>query len=112
MPLRGPRATARHHDWLDERNRALHARIAEKLRQDPTLISQALANIDRWAERSGTDRALHEWREILTSRPLGEVVALLAEDSENADRLRQSTPFAGVLTQEERTVILRHYDAL
>jgi uncharacterized protein (DUF433 family) len=108
----GPRARERSHAWLDDRSRALHTRIAEKLRENPALIAIALENIARWEERSGPDKALDEWRRILTSKPLSDVTALLMEDSENADRLRQSTPFAGVLTEEERAAIFRAYEAL
>lgn len=50
---------------------------------------------------------LKEWREIL-SRPWPEIACLLTEQSENAARLRQSTPFAGVLTKTERR---RMYEA-
>jgi hypothetical protein len=35
----------------------------------------------------------------------------LVDDSENARRLRQSTPFAGILTQEERRRILEKHES-
>lgn len=112
VPARGPRATARSHEWLDDRSRALHLLVAEKLRNDPGLVSMALDNLTRWERQSGPDRAWAEWREILTARPISKIIALLEEESENANRLRQSSPFAGALTEEERMAIFREYAAL
>jgi hypothetical protein len=111
MAIRGPRATARSHEWLDDRSRALHVRVGEKLRDDPSLVRKALGNIERWERNSGPDRAWNEWREILTSKSIPEIIALLKEESENGDRLRQSSPFAGALTEEERMAIFREYAA-
>ena len=108
---RGPRATRRDHAWIDERSRALHARIAEKLQAQPSLVSEAIGNLDRWEWLRGRDAAVDEWRDIL-DRPLHELLRLLAEESENADRLRQSSPFAGILTEEERTEVFQHYETL
>jgi hypothetical protein len=112
MTTKGPRASERHHGWLDDRSRALHLRVAEKLRSDPALISRALDNLDRWESRGGPDRVFDEWRRILSSRSVGEVIALLCENSENANRLRQSSPSAGILTDNERMEVFREYAAL
>jgi len=40
------------------------------------------------------------------------ILDLLTSDDENARRLRQSSPFAGVLSQEERRSIFDEYEAL
>ena len=109
---RGPRATRRDHAWIDERSRALHARIAEKLRQRPELLSVAGENLDRWERLRGPDPALDEWRSLLRETPLLELLRVLTEVGENADRLRQSSPFAGILTVEERTAVFDHYETL
>ena len=112
MTLKGPRATRRDHAWIDERSRALHARVAEKLRADPTLISIARENITRWEQLRGPDPALDEWKALIRRRKAQDLVQLLTEHSENADRMRQSSPFAGILTPEERLAVLRHYETL
>lgn len=54
--------------------------------------------------------ALQEWELILAQ---GQLVALgaLIEESERGRRLRQSNPFAGVLTPQERTAIFAEYEA-
>jgi hypothetical protein len=109
---RGPRATRRDHAWIDERSRALHARIAEKLRERPSLLSVAGENLDRWERLRGRDHASDEWRTLLTGTPLPALLRLLTEDGEEANRLRQSSPFAGILTADERLAVFAHYETL
>jgi hypothetical protein len=84
---RGPRATRRDHAWVEERSRALHARIAEKLRTEPALLSVAVDNLDRWERLRGQDPAVDEWRALL-ELPLPDLLRLLADESDNAARLR------------------------
>jgi hypothetical protein len=43
--------------------------------------------------------------------PLADVIALLRSSSEEAARLRQSSPFAGLLTTEERRAIMGAYES-
>jgi hypothetical protein len=97
------------HRRLDLRSLAMHTLIARKLARDPELISVPRENLRRWRTRWGGDAPLwlDEWRAIL-KRPWREVAALITEFSPRAARLRQSSPFAGVLTPQERK---RIYDA-
>ena len=99
------RPTLAGHERIDQRSIALHAAIARKLEADPRLLVIARDNINRWWDTAGGSRPYFaEWREIL-ERPPREIVALLAEDTEHMRALRQCTPFAGVLTPQERWAI-------
>ncbi len=99
------------HSRLDERSLALHRLVAEKVRAAPALLDKARENLRRWQEAgAGASPALAEWAQILAA-PAGQVVALLAERSERATRLRQSSPFAGILTEEERRAVYESYSA-
>lgn len=97
------------HRVLDARSLALHCRIAQKLMADPSVMATARRNLRAWRRKvaGGEPRYLQEWERIL-GRPGPEVAALITEQSENAARLRQSSPFAGVLSNVERR---RIYDA-
>ena len=115
---RGPRARARHHDWIDERSRALGAAIGECLRADPTLVSRAWARLATW-ERTAVERgdrrimpALHEWRELLRTLDLDALIAFLSEATVRATRLRQSSPFVGILSDSERAAIFRQFEQI
>ena len=54
---------------------------------------------------------LREWRQLLDASPLPVLLALLRSPDDEAVRLRQSSPFAGLLTPEERRSILREYES-
>ena len=64
---------------------------------------------ESWVERYGerAPAALREWQELL-ERPWQEVLATATELSEDAARLRQSSPLATLLSSAERR---RVYDA-
>jgi hypothetical protein len=94
---------------LDARSLALHCLIAQKIMADPSLIDIARRNLAAWRRKSAgaEPRYLDEWQQIL-ARPWPQVAGLITEQSDNATRLRQSSPFAGILSTVERR---RIYDA-
>jgi hypothetical protein len=97
------------HARIDERSLALHRRVAEKILAEPALLDRARTNVHRWQAASGAaSLALAEWEGIL-DMPLEAVAAFLTERSERADRLRQSSPFTGILTEAERRAIYESY---
>jgi len=97
------------HRLAEARSLAMHTVIAQRLLRDSTIIEHARRNLRRWAAQRPGDkpRWMTEWRAILR-RPVEEVAGLITEPSERGARLRQSTPFAGVLGELERQ---RIYDA-
>lgn len=96
------------HRRIDLRSLAMHRLIAEKLREDPSVLDVARANLDRWDATSGNSRPYFQrWREIL-ARPADEIAELIVRDDEQMTAMRQTSPFAGVLTPKERW---RIYDA-
>lgn len=90
---------------------SLHRLVAEKLLKDPErVIGIASANLRRWLSSDsfaeGPEReALLEWVDILETRSSDEIINILIEDSDEGQRLRSSTPFAGVLSTDERSAI-------
>ena len=90
----------------------MHAVIARKIERDPTLFAIARNNIERWNKRwpESAPSWLYEWQELL-KMPWPRVAALITEPSERAARLRQSSPFAGVLSNEERRRIYEAFRA-
>jgi transposase-like protein len=97
------------HRLLEARSLAMHAVIAQKITRDASLLKIPRNNLKRWRARwsESVPAWFEEWSQIMT-RPWPEIAALITELSENAARLRQSSPFAGVLTPVERK---RIYDA-
>lgn len=92
------------HDRAERRSRAYHAAVARRLRRET--VRTAIHQLWRWSEEGNIDpRYAEEW-EALLGRPLPEIKRVLAEDSQRARDLRQSSPFAGALSERERRKIL------
>lgn len=98
----------RSHAWIDARSLALHEAVAARLEANPALIDRASANLRRWLG-ARTEPAWLEWQRLLETASLPELLALLRSSDDHAAWLRQSSPFAGLLTREERQAILDHY---
>ena len=96
----------RDHQAIDRRSLEMARRIVAKIDVDPsrTGLDQARAVCRRWVERG--NRSALEWIAIL-ERPWPEIRAILLEDSEEGRRLRQTDPFCGILTPQERWEIYR-----
>ena len=100
------------HRVAEARSLALHCLIALKIAADTGLLEIARGNLAEWAARYGDTppRALMEWRAVL-ARPWTEIAALITHPGEEATRLRQSSPFAGVLTAAERRRVYEAFGA-
>lgn len=92
------------HELTDQISLAMGRCVAARLRQQPDLLRVAHDNLDRWTRLNASAQSLlrcyQEWETIL-ERPLEEICRLLSSDSEEARRLRQNSPFAGVLSARE-----------
>ena len=92
------------HELTDAISLELGQRVANRLRAHPELLQVAHENLDRWTalndDATSLLRCYAEWREIL-NRPVEEICLLLTSGSEEGQRLRQNSPFAGVLSPKE-----------
>jgi hypothetical protein len=94
----------------DERSIALHREIAKKLRSNPSLWEIPKNNIDRWKKmKERLSTALSEWEHILNTNTKEQILSILESDSEESTRLRSSSPFTGILNENERKMIFKFY---
>lgn len=95
------------HRLGEERSVAYHGAIAEKMLRQPEVLEAARQRVAGWLE-AGEPAPFYarKWAEIL-ARDLSQVAAFLTERSELAIELRQSSPFAGALSPQERWKIFR-----
>jgi hypothetical protein len=104
------------HEIVDDRSLEMDRVIAQKIRANPKMVQIALANIERWLANpdysESSRQAALEWKSIIENTSAGALVTLLESNSEEARRLRQSSPFCGILTPDERQAIFREYEAL
>lgn len=108
-----PQPVCSSHRIHDARSLAMHVTIARKIDRDPTLLRTARRNLARWArDRPGETppRWMHTWSALL-HRPWSEVAARITALTEDGAQLRQSSPFAGVLSADERRRIYEAFRA-
>lgn len=96
------------HNRIDARSLAMHRIIAEKLIQNPELLQKAKDNIKRWRLQGVEVSAFREWENIIDNG-LNNVIRIITENTEESVRLRQSTPFTGILTPKERKNIYESF---
>jgi len=102
-PVRTLSGGALKHRIIEARSLAMHCLAAQKIERNLALLDQVRRTLETWRSRYGEDtpRALDEWAVILR-RPWPGIAAFITDQGEHATRLRQSTPFAGVLSARER----------
>ncbi len=97
----------RDHREAELRSLAYHRVVARRL--DRRIVETARDRLQRWREEGRIDpRYAREWEQILSESP-ARIARLIAEDSQGMRDLRQSSPFAGVLSEPERRAL---YEAL
>lgn len=102
---RRPRLTHRRAELV---SLAYHRAVA--LRLDDRLVRDAWKRLAKWRDSGAIDsRWADEWEHVL-ELPVAKIAKLISSDSERSREVRQSSPFAGVLTQQERRRLLRLVD--
>jgi hypothetical protein len=95
------------HRLAEERSVAYHRVIAERLRDQPAILDRARRRVQGWlASGPCAPAAAARWAAVLAGDATS-IAAFLVERSEQADELRQSSPFAGALDLRERWRIWR-----
>lgn len=87
----------------------MHQRIAGIIEEDPTTLEKTRNRVQRWLEGreyfTGSRSYATRWSELL-SGPRQQLLDVLTSDDEEARALRQSSPFAGFLSERERQAIM------
>ena len=100
----------RSHSHSDQLHLALALAAAAKLRQQPDLFAKVRRQLARWradldGTQVGTRPYLERWEALAAQGPEA-MISQVLETSEQATAMRQTAPFAGVLTSQERMAII------
>jgi hypothetical protein len=100
------------HAQIDAMSLATDRMIGAKLRASPGLVEVAKANLERWRAQGGGELAPahREWELVLRFLTPTELADSIESETPKANRLRQSSPLAGILSEAERLAILRSYE--
>ncbi len=86
----------------------LHHLVVARLRSNPGLIEKAKSNLRNWLRKILNVMAWLEWEEILETKSFNEVLAILVSESDEGQRLRSSSQFAGIITAQERKTVIEY----
>lgn len=70
------------------------------------MVDEARHVLFRWKEQGRIDRRYAAQWDLLLARSIPELRGALVDESQEADDLRQNSPFAGVLSEPERRRIM------
>jgi hypothetical protein len=99
-----PRRGRRGHRVAELQALAYHRLVAERLDED--IVDNARRRLRRWRREDRVDpRWAEAWERVL-ELPLPRIAKTISADTKRARELRQTSPFAGVLTEQERRRLL------
>jgi antitoxin component of MazEF toxin-antitoxin module len=98
--IRPPPRTGFSQQKLDELKRELALAVVRHF-TPREIRAQSLANLYRWKRQGVWVSAYDEWRELIERGDDGEMYAAMLGRDDRANRLRQSPPYAGLLSREE-----------
>lgn len=92
------------HRGAELRGLAYHRAISQRL--DERVVEEARRRLRRWLAAGRIDpRYAARWEAVL-AQPPARIADLIGDDTPSARELRQSSPFAGTLTEQERRRVL------
>lgn len=105
----------RDHKFIDDRSRAFHGLIAQRIRENPALlVKEVRPNALRFIELQPSSRAYFErWLTLIdhaiSSGDMEPLTSFMVEDSQRADAARQGSVFVGIIPNKERLAFLREW---
>ena len=90
------------HGSIDAENRQRDRRLAALIREQPAIIEHARRNLRQWTAHWGhSNPAWEEWSLILRMLTAAQLADFLESGTPKAERLRQSSPFLGLLAEAD-----------
>lgn len=93
------------HEYQDRVSLEIHRLVAAGLPTRPEWMAMARENLGKWMQRNADSpslmRCYQEWLDILDSRSVEQVCAILIAKTDEGQRLRQNSPFVGAVPYRE-----------
>lgn len=104
-------AKSRLHEAQDLQSLALHEAAASKVEKHPEVLQKVVRTLKAWCEANPDSRSMSlwkEWEDILHSKAWKRALG----PTQRAKQLRQASPLAFALSEEERRHIIAQVNAL
>jgi excisionase family DNA binding protein len=100
-----PRRRTRDHRVPELQSLAYHRLVAERL--DERLVADARRRLERWRASGSIHPSWAEQWERILAMPVTGVAKAISSNTKTARALRQTSPFAGALNEQERRLLVR-----
>lgn len=115
-----PRGHINRSEFIDERYRATYPRFAylrlppkgdRDIVANPERLDEVTATLDHWEKLEGSQAQGRElkWKEQISGLSVSEISELIVRQDEQMDFYRKSTPFACLLSDDDRILIIHKY---
>jgi len=94
------------HAIADLRSKVLHREVGKKLLRQPELLEVARRRLEKMRVATPYAQTYVEQWDSLLSGPIESVLQVLGGDDEASKALRHASPFAGLLSKQERLAVL------
>jgi|ERR1035437_3308405 hypothetical protein len=99
------------HRLVELHSLGFHQKVVEHLLQNPKkVMERARQRVSEWLDGeqpfAGSKAYALAWQELL-NQPVNKIIDILLSDTPKARALRQTTPFAGEISEEEREEVIR-----
>jgi hypothetical protein len=101
----------KNHQGIDKRSIVLSEAVVRIIDRDPNRagLEKARSVCARWMNMQ-SEKCIREWWSIL-QLPWGKIRTILLDPSDEGKRLRQSSPFCGVLSNQDRWDIYKRFQS-
>lgn len=90
-------------------NLEMSRRVASKIRRQPALFRHAVETLEHWKRVRRPNPGLREWERILRRNSVEKVLSILTQENEEGNRLRQTAPFCGIMSQRQSNRLYRQW---
>lgn len=96
------------HLLLDDRKLWV-AQAVLKAAELPIIRAKSLSNLERWKAKGTWGQVYDEWWEIMTNATDEYLIDIMTGEYDEANRLRQSMPYTGIIDEETLLEIYARY---
>jgi hypothetical protein len=96
-------------DLLIDGHKLWLAQALLKAAELPIIRARSLSNLQRWKDKGTWGAVYDEWWVIMTNASDKYLIDIMTGEYDDANRLRQSMPYTGILDEETRAELLARY---
>lgn len=99
-----------YHSHLDHRSLRFHELIAAEFVKDPVAVRQkAISTLKRWKKQGSWCTGFSKWEKLLKRSSDQYILSIMLEKSDRGDALRQTSPFVGIISEEQRMAVIEEF---